>query len=30
MSLLFFAQPYDISAVGFYFETIEDYDQKAQ
>ncbi|SDU42566.1 antirestriction protein ArdA [Stappia sp. ES.058] len=29
MTLLFYAQPYDISAVGFYFETIEEYDKKA-
>ncbi len=24
-----FAQPYDIAALGFYFETKEDYDQQA-
>ncbi len=29
MTLNFYAQPYDISATGFYFESVEDYTQKA-
>lgn len=29
MTITLFAQPYDISAAGFYFETVEDYDRLA-
>lgn len=29
MTITLFAQPYDISAIGFYFETAEDYDLNA-
>ena len=29
MSLLFYAQPYDISAEGFYFRSVEEYQKKA-
>ena len=29
MSLLFYAQPYDISAVGFYFRSVEEYTKQA-
>ena len=30
MTILLYAQPYDISAEGFYFRSIEEYDQKAR
>jgi len=29
MTLIFYAQPYDISAEGFYFRTVEEYDKHA-
>ena len=30
MTTLLFAQPYDITAAGFYFESVEDYQSKAE